>query len=346
MKKLILISLILFPFLVYANPIWLGVSISEVYFSNSGEWTIEIDNVNMSSVSYLDSLVIECNSGFSTITTFDTTDFIVITNENLKNPITINKNDDCIKLFSYSYGTFKIDSICIGENDDSYLKNIELGQSVARLYGYGPFYKDNSPTIGYQNDLEGSKGKIYGYFYDTNGETIANKYFFIDEGYATTILQEQGFAGNIMIDENGFYCAEISSRSYSIKERLIYVSSTEHEMMQFQPINFDLNENDSINIDFNKIITSTKRLNINKVLLSNFPNPASDHTYFIFDLNGFKASSLLITIYNLNGKIIDSFIPDTSQYYWNCSNLPRGTYLCTLSTKNQTIGVNKFQIAK
>ena len=249
MKKIFFL-LTFFPVIVHANPIWLGVTISEIYFDESGGWTFEIDNVDISSVEFIDSLILECNSGLAKIVEFDTTDYIVIRNENLNNNISFNKENDCIKLYSYAFGDFVIDSICIGEIAGSYIKNIENGQSISRLYGNGPFYKDNTPTIGLDNDLDGSKGKIYGYFYNKDGAPIKNKYFFINEGYCTSILQEQGYAGNITIDETGFYCAEITSRSYSISERDIYESSSEYELMQFQPVKFELNENDSIQINF------------------------------------------------------------------------------------------------
>ena len=55
MKKLIFV-LTFIPIIVNANPIWLGVNISEIFFNESGEWTLEIDNVNIASVEYIDSL--------------------------------------------------------------------------------------------------------------------------------------------------------------------------------------------------------------------------------------------------------------------------------------------------
>lgn len=345
MKKLIFL-LTFIPVIVNANPIWLGVNISEIYFSESGEWTLEIDNVNITSVEYLDSLILECNSGLTKITDFDTTDYIVIANENLANPISFNKSADCIKLYSYSFGEYKIDSICIGDISESYLKNIENGQSISRLYGNGPFYKDNSPTIGFANDLDGSKGKIYGYFYDTEGAPITDKYFFINEGNCTPILQEQGYAGNIQIDGTGFYCAEITSRSYSISERLIYESSTNHELLQFQTVNFDLNENDSTNINFTQILTSINSNIQDNVLLSSYPNPATDYIYFITSSIGKSNAVWKITVYNSVGRKIDSFNLTSEKYQWNCNNLPQGTYIYTLSSENKIVGANKFQIVK
>jgi hypothetical protein len=347
MKKLILFILISIPVFIKANPIWLGASISEIYFDEYGEWTIEIDNKYITSVEYLDSIRIECSSGSATIEHFDTTDFIVITNSNLSNSISISKNGDLIKLYSFAYGDYKMDCIAIGDYSGSYLHNIENGQSIARLNGYSnSFFKDNSPTIGHENDLNGSKGKIYGYFYNTDGTPITDKYFFINEGYSTPILQEQGYAGNIKINSEGFYCAEITSRSYSISEREIYESSTNYEVMQFQTVNFELNENDSINIDFHRILTSIEDVNKDKVLLSNYPNPAKDYTYFIYDLKGLEAKLLLITVYTIDGQKIDSFMPNSSEYKWNCNELVQGTYIYTLSIDDNIIGAKRLQIVK
>ncbi|MBN1925042.1 MAG: T9SS type A sorting domain-containing protein [Prolixibacteraceae bacterium] len=282
MKKIFFL-LTFIPAIVNANPIWLGVNISEIYFDESGGWTLEIDNVNITSVEFIDSIIIECNSGLAKILEFDTTEYVVITNENLNNFISFNKEHDCIKLYSYAFGDFVIDSICIGEVAGSYLKNIESGQSISRLYGNGSFYKDNTPTIGLANDLDGSKGKIFGYFYNTDGAPIKNKYFFINEGNCTPILQEQGYAGNIVIDETGFYCAEITSRNYTISEREIYESSTNYELMQFQIIKFELNENDSININFFVQAQEYEYipfpLNSGAVWSEVYTKPLSDETY-------------------------------------------------------------------
>ena len=123
MKKLMLLMIII-PVIVNANPIWLGVNISEICFNKSGEWTLEIDNGSISSLEYLDSLVLKCNSGRAKIIEFDTTNYIVITNVNLNKAISFNKNADCIKLYSYFHGEFMIDSVCMGEITGSYLKNI------------------------------------------------------------------------------------------------------------------------------------------------------------------------------------------------------------------------------
>ena len=348
MKKILFILLFI-PILLNANPTWLGFNISEIYFDESGQWQLEIDNEYVHLWEYLDSLVIESNSGRSSVRNIDTTRYIIIKNENLSKPITINKNGDCIKLYTCIGSEFKTDSICIGEMPGSYLKNIKDGQSIARYYNSSldPFYKDNSPTIGSKNDFEGSIGKIYGHFYDTVGELIKNKYFFINEGYCTEILLGQGDSGGaIRINEDGFYCAEITSRGYSINETSIYSKSTSNELMKFKPIEFDLNVGDSLNIDFKSILTSTKTIKQSNILLSNYPNPAKDYTYFLFSSSETNLSSYKIEVYSLNGELIGSFTPNATEYLWDCSNLPQGTYIYILSQANKLLGRNKFQIVK
>lgn len=360
MKKFIIL-IVFIPVLLKANPIAIYpyMTISEIYFGDTISWILEIDNtiaydydevddslIAISPLKYIDSLILECNAGKAKIVEFDTTDYIIITNNSLNNSISLNKNTDYIKLYSYSSGVYIMDSLCIGNETNSYLKNIKNGQSISRLSNYEPYYKDNSPTIGFANDLDGATGKICGYFYDTDGELIINKYFYIDEGYCTPILQEQGYAGNLKIDENGFYCAEITSRSYSISEREIYESSTNHESLQFQTVTFDLNENDSLNINFTQILTSIESLNQNDFLLSSYPNPATDYIYFITSNTNKLDRSLKITVYNSVGKLIDSFNIASEQYQWNCNNLKQGTYIYTLSSENKIVGANKFQIVK
>lgn len=345
MKKFIFL-LCLLPFLSNANPIWIGMQISEVRFNETGGWTLEINNQEADVLDYIDSLVLRSNSGSARIINYDINDFIIISNNNLDQSLDIDMNGDCIYLYSYSYGESNMDSICIGDLPSSYLNNIQAGQSIARRYYYGPFYKDNSPTIGIDNDFDGTKAKIYGHFYDTEGLAISNKYFFINEGYCSPIMQEQGESGFIAIDENGFYCAEITSRSYFLNQIRIYESSTNSEILPFQDISFSLNENDSINIDFSQLISAVKTLEQEKIIMTTYPNPARDIIYFVNSESQNKQETFQINIYDQSGKQIEAFKLESELFSWNCSHLEQGTYIYTLSTGHNVVASNKFQVVK
>ena len=340
MKKLLVLLLMLTPVFAKANPIAIGINISEISFDESGGWSLEIRS--MDSAMYGGSIYIQTCSGIAQITNFESNakfgyyEYIVITNKNLSKSLTINKDYDCIKLVSDS--AIGNDSVCLGDYPGSYLKNIVNGQSVACLDEYGSFYKDNTPTMGAANDLSGALGQIYGHFYGLNNQLITNKYFYIDEGNCD---------GSIDIDEQGSYRAKITSRIYSISELYICTNTPKYdwELIQFKPVHFDLEENDSIRVDFVQTIASVEKTKQESVLLSNYPNPAKDFTYFIFDTDK-DLSSLLITVYDLEGRKVDSFVLGSTKHVWDCSKLAQGTYVYALSSGNQIVGTNKFQVVK
>lgn len=341
MKKLLVLLLMLTPVFAKANPIEVGIYLSEISFDKSGDWSLEIHNMFIDPLQG-SGLFMETCSGRAQVLSFDSAsgfgywEYIVITNKNLSKSLTINKDYDCIKLISDSLIGHK--SVCIGDYPGSYLHNIVNGQSIACLGGYNSFYKDNTPTMGAWNDLSGAVGQIYGHVYGLNNQLITNKYFWIDEG---------NYDGVVQINEQGQYSVKITSRSYSISELYICTNTPKYhsELIQFKPVHFDLEENDSIRVDFVQTIASVEKTKQESVLLSNYPNPAKDFTYFIFDTDK-DLSSLLITVYDLEGSKIDSFIPGSTKQLWDCSKLAQGTYVYALSSGNQLLGTNKFQVIK
>ena len=341
MKKLLLLLLMFTPVFAKANPIEVGIFLSEISFDKSGDWSLEI--INMFIDPLLGSgLFIETCSGRARVLSFDSASdsgycgYIVITNKNPSKSLTINKDYDCIKLISDSLIGHK--SVSIGDYPGSYLHNIVNGQSIACLGGYDSFYKDNTPTMGAANDLSGAMGQIYGQFYGLNNQMITNKYFYIDDGNCE---------GSVDIDVEGNFNAKITSRSYSISELYICTNTPKYhsELVQFKPVHFDVEENDSIRVDFVQTVASVEKTKQESVLLSNYPNPAKDFTYFIFDTDK-DLSSLLITVYDLEGRKVDSFVPGSTKHLWDCSKLAQGTYVYALSSGNQIVGTNKFQVIK
>lgn len=344
MKKILVLLFLLSPVFVKANPISIpGIMLSEISFDQSGDWSLEIRSMD-SAMYYYGNIYIQTSSGTAKITNFVSEpkfgyyEYIVITNKNLSNNLTINKDYDCIKLFTSPPFVLCNDSVCVGDYPGSYLHSIKNGQSVACLREYASFYKDNTPTMGAANDLSGAVGQIYGQVYGLNNQLITNKYFYIDEGNCE---------GSIDIDEQGSYNAKITSRSYSISQLYICTSTPKYqsELLHFKPVHFELEENDSIRVDFVQTIASVEKTEQESVLLSNYPNPAKDFTYFIFDTDK-DPSSLLITVYDLEGRKVDSFVPGSTKQVWNCSKLAQGTYVYTLSCGNQLLGTNKFQVIK
>ena len=345
MKKLYFLFLLFFATNTFANPISAISRISEIYFNESGEWTIELDLTEYYYYNLCDSIKIESNTGIGKIISFDTTYYIIVINkENLDNPISISKEGDYIRIhFYYSDGRTNTDDIAIGNYPESYLHNIENGQSIAMFLGFRYFFK-SKPSIGYENDFSDAiTGNISGYFYDVNGELIKNRCFSIHNGSPF----------RIKIDENGFYSTEILAKEYLLTNLSLsherYINASEWDKYySIEQTNINMQEDDSINIDFRLTQELSSLKNVDEqtaVLLSNYPNPAKDYTYFIFDerlLN--KGCS--INIHDINGKLVFSFKPNSSTHYFDCSTLHKGMYIYTLSIDNEIIAKNKLIIAE
>ncbi|MFW5663448.1 MAG: T9SS type A sorting domain-containing protein [bacterium] len=339
MKRIILFILLISLGKLYANPVVPSVNIYEIYFSESGDWLMEIiEPYGIGDVYYyLDSIKIESNAGIAMLQYVDSLGAFVISNSDLSQSIEININDDCIKLHSYSSGYHITDSIAIGEHPDSYLKNILPGQSIARYDFLGPFYKTNNPTIGAQNNLSGAIGIIYGIFYDENNNPVSGKLFYINEGYS----------GQIEMDADGHFCANLTSRSYDISCRLLYDSEKNaSDTVNVNPVSFEINEHDSLNIDFRITATSIENNVVPDILLSNYPNPANDFTYFFVDYQGRNLSNLKISLFDLSGRIVDTFPVDSPKVRYDCSNLPPGIFISRLISDETTIATKKIIVVK
>ena len=356
MRNYLLKALLFFSFLfstMIANPIFTpDAYLSEVTFGDSGTWRLELfyDFVDSyGAFPWFFKYSIETNSGMSNITYLDSTEeYIEISNDNLDHDLTINKLADSVKLIVHNgnpYDPAYIDYLVIGEEDGSYIKSIQVGQSVSRIIedysimlNWDLFYKSNIPTICAKNDTGDAKGTVYGYAHYHDGQVIANKAIWIEEGYPESIET----------DENGYFCSRLLSRTYDIDS--LWVQNLEGrggEGVNFNPFIFDLEVGDSLRIDFHQIETSIRRIiKNNTILFNNYPHPASSYTWFFIDNIDIEASAMRVNVYALNGRKVDSFKPRAYQYRYDCSHLPQGSYIMSLQHGREILATKKLQILK
>lgn len=342
MKKALFILLFFLSSIVYTNPIFYSYLISEIYFDESGDWILEIGIDEPMNFEFWDSLYLETNSGIALITLFDTATFTPITNENLSNDLAINKDNDRIVLHT-NFIDYLNDTVLLGEAEGSYLKNIEYGQSIARQYIYPNlgFYKTNSPTIGYPNSImEGTLGFIHGYVFDHTGMPIINLTFEIAEGY--------WYAWYFSTDDNGYYQAPIVSRSYYNDALLIPDGSSygTYDLLPIDPVHFEINENDTLNINFTQTITSIAQQPKQTMLLSNYPNPAREYTYFIFDYEATGVEQVKLKIMDTQGREVETLWLNESPFLWQTGHLQPGTYIYQLYVENEMVGSNKLILVR
>jgi hypothetical protein len=215
-------SIILFPLLILlfshtllSNPIAVpSAIISELLFNNNTDWDLEI-SINYGELYHsqdFDSLCLETASGFSRIKLDnwqENTSLFVIGPENLSSPLSIDRNGDFIKLYSYPSPPFQdavlIDSLAFGNYPGSICDSLQIGYSLCRL-SYIIFSKDKSPTIGLPNDTTGTCGTLYGHIYDINNDLVTTgKFrlqnpvtFNVDGSFATRVFSRKSV--EILID--------------------------------------------------------------------------------------------------------------------------------------------------
>jgi hypothetical protein len=328
MRKILLFIGLLTPILSYSNPIQEPppLTISEIYFESETKWKIELVNNDgyYDLNELIDSVIIKNKTGLCKIPfKLSSSIYIVISNDSLNYPFIFDLNDDYLKLCTYHHistrNDYDEDSISWGDGYGSYLPNIKYGQSIEQEGTY--FYKDNSPTIGFQNDLIDATGTIYGYWYDEQYNKVLNKNLYTRYGHITT-------------DDNGFYKIHLPSRKYYIDYGYLeYHSGPESYYsgdLQITPIHFNLEVNDSIQIDFlNKTDPVPEYVKPGKIILTNYPNPADQITNFVFDIPEqveLKSTSLIIA--DETGKLFYN-LPLTEHsgaLQFNCSGLANGIY--------------------
>nr|NQU92373.1 hypothetical protein [Bacteroidota bacterium] len=102
----------------------------------------------------------------------------IITNSNLRNPISIDPQGDQVKLISYVWDDDPFDSVPFGNFPGSTLDCIQDGESISYITYVqsmgitGGFCMDISPTIGYGNDTTGALSTFSGQIFDPFGQVI------------------------------------------------------------------------------------------------------------------------------------------------------------------------------
>lgn len=206
MKKLV--ALLCFAFIAYGSfsnvaPMS-SAYISELYFDENGDWTIEL---------YFEYFAVNYDTGYVMITSTDTatfkkfpdsTNIILITNADLSKPLFIDKSGDKIWFENPENDIeLRLTPICkYGDFPGAEVDALFTSQSLVTVsYKY---VKDTSSSLGYIRDP--AKGVLQGFVYDSLG--IPLPYIRINTNGIS--------ARTIWTDENGFFSDTLYAKNYSI----------------------------------------------------------------------------------------------------------------------------------
>ncbi len=349
MKRFI-VSLLCFAALqAFANPLVPPppAAISELYFDSTGKWFLELELFQP-----IDTVRIITNSGeafFLTKKSYENR-FVVITCDSVNNhSLTINKANDCLKVFTSSSTTSPLwlekDSMLIGKQAGSVIDSIPQGCSIIKNWWKKNSSLDRSPTLGMSNDEVGATATIYGHFYQLGPvlESYNEKLFYFTDRFIMPVeLGEVGFP----INKNQNYTAKVWAKRYSIVNLFIYnYPVSDIYQMNFIKNDFTVYPGDSIRVDFT-MATSLKLPARQKAFFSNYPNPANNHTSFVFDMPMFKFERVYIKIHSMDGKLVQTIQPKSSNYDFDCSDMNPGTYICKMEYSGVTVATTKLLIVR
>lgn len=350
MKRFLVSLLCLAAMQAFANPLVPPPTacISELFFDGERKWFLEVEFYGP-----VDTVWIKTNSGetfYLSSKAYNQHRFVILSCDSLNNPtLAINKNNDCIKVITKRYWIDSYisekDSMFLGTQVGSVIDSIPPGCSIIKNWWTNTTCLDRSPTLGMSNDGIGATAIIYGHFYQLGPvfESYNDKMFYFSDRFIMPVeLGEVGFP----INKSQNYSAKVWAKHYSIDNLLIYtypVSSI--FQMNFIKNDFTVYPGDSIRVDFT-MTTSLKLPARQNAFFSNYPNPANDHTSFVFDMPMFKFEKVSIRIYSMDGKLVQKLQPKSAVYDFDCRDMNPGTYICKMEHSGVTVATTKLLIVR
>ncbi len=249
----------------------------------------------------------------------------VIRNQDLQTDLTINATNDVIGLHDETNGWDE--HFRFGEIENADLAAPGPGQSMSRIRTWRYFWcLDNSPTLGFPNDVEGTIGTVEGHVYSTTGPAING---------AWIIYEYLPFSPDTLFsatDETGYYTIEKSSELRFLRIFAVgYVPSL--EWVQVWPdstVTQDFYLTPVVSIDEKKRATPDEF-----ELKQNYPNPFNASTIIEYGLP--EAAHVAIDVFKLDGshiaKLLDKKKPAGSyEISWNAQSVSSGIYVYTVAS--------------
>lgn len=302
--------------------------ISEIYIDSIGNWTIELGFYEFWHEE-IDSIRIETSSGSSIILfynliagsgfpNFDS--LAVITNTNLKDNLTINPDNDYVKVISYAWEDDPSDYVAFGNHPNSEINCMQPGESIAyvayvqSIGNTANFCIDNSPSIGLANDTIGILGDFSGIIYDVDGSVFTEGWFPMPDCGSMVIH----------INPDGSFSERIFARRYVVDTIRIYFPPWPHTKVDYTTefLDFCLRPDFVFNHD---IITTGVITDVpdywteTEEAVTVFPNPFNDKVSFYFR-HGIPEviNEMELIIVDQNGEIVHDQKIDANQirYDW------------------------------
>jgi hypothetical protein len=363
MKKKILIFILIFEVhsFLLSNPIddTPFTCFSELVFDDNNIWTMELLFPFGNPADGIDSVIIESSESRAKLKNiFPEIDFslIVINSDSLSNPLTINRNGDTIRIYTYSNlfsQQVRISGIIFG-----YCPGADVGQPMSgySIYRIGSEYFENgwyvdcltkNPSLGFLNSVDGQYGTMQGKIYEKDGKLINKLGLLVPVGYPYLVLESQ-----LIIDSSGTYTTMIFNKIYKPGLLNAYAAEWPAWNITIKIDSFELKDihPDTLVIQdihlregcsFCQVMDAVEReeyLQVSELTLINYPNPFNSSTNFFVKIpDRLKDKPGQIEVYNINGQLIRTIpVKGSGTVKWDGKNMtgstmPSGIYYYRLN---------------
>ncbi|MCX6150262.1 MAG: T9SS type A sorting domain-containing protein [Ignavibacteriales bacterium] len=322
--------------------------LSELVFDNNDKWTMELLFPFGYWAEVTDSIVIKISNVGSKLKKKYLNGIFVafITSDNLTIPLSINRQGDTIKIFTYSNifnnKSVREDRLIFGDCPGAGVGKPINGYSIFRLSD-GPAkstwevnFLTKNPSLGVLNKSIGQYGILKGSFYDRNGKLISKLGLFGVIGYPYFELETP-----LKIDSTGAYSTQIFNTIYKAGQIKIkgwdfpgYLTIIEIDSFELKDIHPDTLVIQDIHLKwdcgFCQVLDEVEDYVTpitDEFKLINYPNPFNSSTNFFIKIPSWtKNKSTNINIYNISGQLVRS-IPATesSTLKWDGRDMNGGT---------------------
>jgi len=347
MKKIVCLLLVAVYSLI-ANPVVLGLDITEFKFDSQNNWQLEIKFNNYTSAMDFDSLVIFSSSGHSKINSNvlgSSQVYHVVENtlNCLNRLLELNPVGDQIELRSYLMylnGQYQSDYINYGAG--SSFADLQPTQSIAYIedaaYQPADYALDNTPNLGGLNNSSGAVGQLSGSLTAQNGNLMPNTTFVCN-----------GF--RITTDNTGHYNKNLLAKQYSTSFLNIISPNTSNTAFN-PPVTFSIKPDSVKNFNFNLSvldISDQPSAVKSSALLYNYPNPFNNQTAIYYEVpEGLKYKNATIRISNIKGEAVAVLAANqkSGSVYWNADHNSAGMYIYQLLIDGKAVKSGEMVLLK
>lgn len=350
MKNIFILFFFLCFSLIFANPLVSHIDITEFIFTETG-WQMELYS-DFFEEENLDNCYITCAAGSSFVAPgfeFWGYTYMVITENDLQAPLTINEEGDCVSFiytqgesYNFSFGT--LEDMVLAPAPGQSLQAIGLSTNGWETTDI-VFAKDNTPSLGSADDGSGFRGTFCGYVYDSLMNPVENA--LIDHTPDCISLPD------IITDMDGYFEVELYAFNYDCHVHLLNLATVD-SLISIEP--------DSINFYefvFPCYVHSDDyeiELPASQYHLSNHPNPFNPSTVITFQLPA-DHGKVELSIYNAKGQTIKTYpiaySTDYKEYSqnWdgtdhNLQPVDSGVYFCRLVSAGKELATQKMLLLK